>query len=121
MNIAVAALLLAGVAYVHALPGGPPLGACANIFPVGHTNPPNAVADADNIDNSPFQLDLQGFLDETDPMNPFLRYYPGAQYTRKPVEKHLPLQYTAARAPAVQACGGRAICMVVLLVRQLVA
>ena len=85
MNIAVAVLLLAAVAYVHALPTGPPPGACINIFPVGHdvNNPANTVAaPTDNV-NSPYQLDLQGFRNESDPQS--LRYYPGGQYTRKPV------------------------------------
>ena len=83
MNIAVAVLLLAAVAYVHALPGGPPMQACTNIFPVGHTNPANAVAAPNDNVNSPYQLDLQGFRNESDPQS--FRYYPGGQYTRKPV------------------------------------
>ena len=83
MNIAVAALLLAGVAYVHALPGGPPLGACANIFPVGHTNPPNAVNNPTDNENNPYQLNLDAFLNASDPQRTTLLYSPGEVYERE--------------------------------------
>ena len=83
MNVAVAVLLLAAALQVHARPNRAPMGACANIFPVGHTNPANTAATPTNITNSPYQLNLQGFLNNSDPQNPTYLYYPGGVYMRK--------------------------------------
>ena len=84
MNIAVAVSLFAAVVQVSvALPGGPPVGACTNIFPVGHTNPANEVDNPTDNENNPYQLNLDAFLNASDTQSTTLLYSPGVVYERE--------------------------------------
>ena len=88
MKFAVAVFLLAAAVQVYALPDGAPIGACADIFPVGHSpaasaSPVNQVANPTDITATPYQLSLQGFRYYIDMQTPGYRYYPGIQYYRK--------------------------------------
>ena len=79
--VAVLCLLAAAAVQVYTFPGGAPSGACTNIFPVGHTNPANSIADPMG---GPFQLDISNFTMCTGAGSaPGYCYYPGETYYRE--------------------------------------
>jgi len=78
--VAVLCLLAATALQVYAFPTGAPLGACADIQPMGPhigNNPSNSA----NISNIPFQLDLSQFRCPSGVAG--YCYVPGATYQRK--------------------------------------
>ena len=75
--VAVLYLLAAAAVQVYALPGGAPLGACATITPVEHTNPPNSAPPPPN----PYNLYLNAFACPNGTAG--YCYYPGATYQCK--------------------------------------
>ena len=64
-------LLLAGAVTVNGFTGGPPLQACNDIYPVGHSG------SSQSLSSSPFQLSLPEF-DQSYAGELF--YIPGQQY-----------------------------------------
>ena len=81
--VAVLYLLTAAAVQVYARPGGAPSTACPNIFPVGHTNPPNSVPPPPN----PYSLYLNDFACPNGTAG--YCYYPGATYQCKRVQVSL--------------------------------
>ena len=77
--VAVLYLLTAAAVQVYTRPGGAPSGACANIFPVRHTNPPNSAPQP-----NPYNLYLNAFACPSGTAG--YCYYPGATYQCKCVE-----------------------------------